>query len=250
MSHEQATPAGASRRPAGRAAAAVVRVVGVLASLAGLAWLIRMHWPQVETWLADLGPWAPVAFVAIHALVVPLGFPVSVLGILAGATFGWLPATALLLLAGLIAAVEMYLLARHLLAARVRAWVRTRPRLAHAMALADQDAVWLMVLLRLSPLHYSAVCYLLGAARVRFRPYLWTSLLVLPSAAFQAFVGHAARVVGRGLATDGDLAAGRAVLLIAGLVATAALMLVLGRIARRALALPAAGADDPTKEAP
>ncbi len=236
-----------SPRGAGYGWADAARVLAAAVALVVLAWLVRTHYPLIEHWLLGLGPWAPVTFVAVHLLVVPLGFPVSVLGVLAGATFGWLMGTALMLGAGLVSASVMYGLARHVLSGRVRRWVAGRASLRRMADLIEQDAVRLMVLLRLSPLHYALVSYLLGAWRVPFPLYLATSLLVLPSAAFQAYVGHAARVVGQEVAAPGDLATGRLVFLGLGLLATAALALLLGRAARRALA---ADTDDTGSEAP
>ncbi len=212
-----------------------MRVAAALMALVVLAWLVRTHYHHVEVWLGGLGHWAPAAFILVHAVLVPLGFPVSVLGVLAGATFGWLAATGLLLAAALLAASLMYLLGRTLLAGPARRAIARRPRLIRLAAMVDRDTLRLMVLLRLSPLHFALVSYLLGAGRVPYAAYVATTLLVLPSAAFQAYVGHAARVVGQEVAITGAVATGRLVYLGAGLLATAALAIVLGRMARRAL---------------
>jgi len=235
---EPTPPTASGRAPRGASFAwtDLGRLLAAAAAFLVLAYLVRARYADLEAWLVGLGAWAPVALILVHAVAVPLGFPVSVLGFLAGATFGWLAGTALLLAAGLVSASLMYLLSRHLLAARVHAWTLRRPRLARLLDLARRDSVRLMVLLRLSPLHFATVCYLLGAGRVRFVPYLLTTLLLLPSAAFQASVGNAARVVGQDVATSGAVQTGRLALLAAGLAATAALTVLLGRMARRALA--------------
>jgi uncharacterized membrane protein YdjX (TVP38/TMEM64 family) len=212
-----------------------LRLVSAVLAFIVLAWLVRTHAGAIEGWLTGLGAWAPLAFVLVHAVVVPLGFPVSVLGVLAGATFGWLVGTLVMLVAGLVSASIMYGLARSLLAGWILRWTGRRPRLARMLELARRDSWRLMILLRLSPLHYGTVSYLLGAARVRYGPYLVTGLLVLPSAGFQAYLGHAARVVGQDVAAPGQVAIGRVVMLVGGLVATALLTVLLGRMARRAL---------------
>ncbi len=224
-----------SLRPGAPGRADALRIAAALVALVALAWLVRTQYHQVEVWLGGLGHWAPAAFLLVHAVLVTLGFPVSVLGVLAGATFGWLGATGLLLLAALVAASIMYGLGRTLLAGPARRAIARRPRLLRLMVMVDRDALRLMVLLRLSPLHFALVSYLLGTGRVPFAAYLLTTLLVLPSAAFQAYVGHAARVVGEEVALTGAIATGRLIYLGAGLLATAALAVLLGRMARRAL---------------
>ena len=215
-------------------------VLGAAAFLAA-AYLVREHYDDLERWLTGLGNWAPVAFVGVHAILVPLFFPVSVLGFMAGATFGFWVATGVLLVSGLVSASIMYWLGHGLLADRVRAYAASRPRLRRFLHLADADAPRLMVLLRLSPLHYGLVCYLLGAGRVRFRPYFWTSAFVLPSAALQAYVGATARIIGRQIRGGNGPGTLQVALAVVGVVAAAVLATLLGRMARRALE---AGADD------
>ena len=211
------------------------RLVLGAAAFVAAAYLIREHYDDLERWLTGLGGWAPVAFVGVHAVLVPLFFPVSILGFMAGATFGFWVATATLLVSDLVSASIMYWLGRGLLAGRVRAYAASRPRLRRFLHLADADAPRLMVLLRLSPLHYGLVCYLLGAGRVRFRPYFLTSAFVLPSAVLQAYVGATARIVGRRIGGGNGLETWQLVLAVVGVVAAALLATLLGRLARRAL---------------
>ncbi|HOX26485.1 MAG TPA: VTT domain-containing protein [Candidatus Krumholzibacteria bacterium] len=213
----------------------VLRLFAVAVVFLALAVLAREQFHAVREWLAGLGPWAPLAFLGVHAVAVPLGFPVSVLGFLAGATFGFLGGTLLLLAAGLGSGCLIYLLGRGLFADRVRRYASRRPRLARFLELADRDSVRLVVLLRLSPLHYALVSYLLGAARVRFGPYVLASGLILPSAAAQAYVGQTARIVGDRLRAGEQLGPWRLALATVAVVAAVLLVVLLGRLVRRAI---------------
>ena len=227
---------GGPRRPAGRGwRREVLRGVAGIAVFLTLAYLARGWFGVVEARLADLGAWAPVVYVLAHVPLVSLGFPVSVLGLLAGATFGFWTGTAILTLAGLIAAAVMFVASRTLLAARVRGHVAERPRLLRFVTLAEADAWRIMVLLRLSPLHFGLVCYLLGASRVGFWPYLITSACVLPSAALQAYMGHAAEKLGRRAADAGGLEPLEVLPVAVGALAAVLLLVIMGRLARRAL---------------
>jgi uncharacterized membrane protein YdjX (TVP38/TMEM64 family) len=218
----------------------VLRLLLATAVVVAAIVLLREHFAAIEGWLAGLGPWAPLAFVAVHAVAVPCFFPVSVLGFLAGVSFGFGLGTAVLFVGGLISASIMFALARGVASARVRAYARRRPRLARFLELAEEDAVRLMILLRLSPLHFALVSYLLGASRVRFAPYLLTSAFVLPSAALQAYVGRTAKVVGNRALAGEDGNPWETVAAVVAVVAAVILTVMLGRLARRALD---AGAD-------
>jgi len=230
------TRTGAARsRTAGGGREFLRLTAGALAFLA-LALLMRNQFETLRAWLAGLGRWAPFAFLGVHAIAVALCFPVAILGFLAGASFGFLGGTLVLVVGGLLSASVIYALARGILAERVRRYAASRSRLARFLDLAQQDSLRLMVLLRLSPLHYALVCYLLGAGRVRYWPYLLTSALILPSAAMQAYVGETARVMGDRVRAGESLGVWQLALSGVAVVAAILLVVVLGRLLRRAFA--------------
>lgn len=213
----------------------ILRVLAGVVVFVALVWLLKDHVGTMEQWLQDLGAWAPVIFVAVHVVVVSLGFPVSVLGFVAGATWGMGAGTLILLVAGLGAASLMYAVSRNLLSRRVIRFAETRPRFARFLRLAEDDSWRIMVLLRFSPLHFAAVCYLLGAGRVRFWPYFITSACVLPSAFLQAYLGDTARRVGDQAASGQGLETMETLLAALGIAAAVGLLVVMGRLTRRAL---------------
>lgn len=214
-----------------------LRALAGIAVFVVFALLVREHFGTARTWLADLGFWAPAAFVAVYVITVTFGFPVSVHGFLAGASFGIFFGTSLLIAGGLLAAVAMFVIARVFFAAQVNRFAMTRPRLARFLDLAAADSLRVMVLMRLSPLHFGLVSYLLGASRVRFLPYLVTTLLVAPSAALQAYMGHTVAQVGRRTAAGGSLASVETVVAAVGILAAVLLLVLIGQLARRALHL-------------
>lgn len=196
-----------------------------------IAVLARSRFEEAAAWLEGLGALAPLVFVGVYLALVTCGFPVAVLGWLAGAMFGFFAASALLVVSALVTAGAIFWLARKVIARPVRRATSARPRLARFLSLMDQDALRIMVLLRLSPLHFGLVCYLGGAGRIRFMPYLAATLCVIPSACLQAYVGHAARRLGDDLAAG----PGSAALLATGIAASLYLSWLLGRMAQRAL---------------
>jgi len=223
-----------------------VRALLVAAAVVLLVMLVRPDIAELERWLAAAGFWAPVFFVSLYMVLVGVGFPASVLGFVAGATFGLLQGVLVLLAAAMLTAAMIFFVARRWLAGRVRARAAVRPRLSRFLDLAEADSWRVMVLMRFSPLHFAVVCYLLGASRVRPWPYLITSLCVLPSAALQAYVGWTARRVGGQAVAGQRIDTLEAVLMVVGLVAAIALLVITTRLVRRALDEPLArtpGAD-------
>jgi uncharacterized membrane protein YdjX (TVP38/TMEM64 family) len=225
-----------------------LRLLGVALVFVAVAILAHRHFEAAERWLTGLGDLAPLAFVAVYAGVVTVGFPVAVLGWLAGATFGFWTALVILTVAALLTATLIFYLARGLLAGQVRRVASARPRLARFLDLAGQDSLRLMVLLRLSFLHFALICYLAGASRVRFRPYLLATLCVLPSAATQAYVGHTARRLSEQASRGDPLGTWQIILAGSGILAAVLLIWLLGRLAQRALEDMPTGAVDAAKE--
>lgn len=226
-----------------------LHLLGLTMAFVCLALLAHHHFEVVERWLTDLGDVAPLAFVAVYAIVVTVGFPVAVLGWLAGATFGFSLAVVVLTTAALLTATLIFFLARGLLADQVRRVASSRPRLSRFLDLAGQDSLRLMVLLRLSFLHFALICYLAGASRVRFRPYLLATLCVLPSAAMQAYVGHTARRLSELASRGAPLGTWQVVLAASGIIAAVLLIWLLGRLAQRALEEVPTGSAEAKKEA-
>ena len=94
------------------------RVALILALVAGLALAFanRGQFSQeaLQAWLASVGWWAPVLFVAIYAAGTVLFLPGSVLTLAAGALFGILPGALYSLAGATLGAVLAFLVARHL----------------------------------------------------------------------------------------------------------------------------------------
>lgn len=211
-----------------------LKTVAAVAAVVALVAFGRGRVAGIEAWLASIGAWAPFVFAGLHLVLVACFFPVSVLGLLAGAVFGFARGLAVLGAADVLTAAVLFGLSRRGSPAWQARLLARRPRLARFVELANADATRIMVLLRLSPLNFALVNYLLGASRVRLLPYLLASLLVLPSAALQVLLGSLARRVGL---AAGDMSIGpwRLAMAIVGAVASVLLLVIVGRKAQRAL---------------
>lgn len=173
-----------------------LRVLAAAAALLAIFFLaeeVHRHLQEIESWVAGLGPWGPLAFVAIFVLGTSLLVPESVLAIVAGAIFGMSWGGAMAVAGTLLAGALQYTLARRLLRERIRQLLDARPRFAAIESAVRRDEVRLQWLLRLTPLNPALLNYLLGAAGVRFPPFLLACLAQIPHLFLELYLGHAGR---------------------------------------------------------
>ena len=176
------------------------------------------RWPQMEAALHDMGAWAYAAYLGCFTLLIPLCFPVSVLGVSAGFLFGpWL-GFAIHFASGIVAGTVVFGLGRGLLRGRIQHFLARKPRLAAVDRMVGERAVRLNLLARLSPLNYGLVCYTLASGRTDFRSYLIGLAGNAPSMAAQIWVGVVARQSGRMGAGEMESSPGQWIALGVGLV--------------------------------
>lgn len=147
---------------------------------------------RLETFIAGLGAWAPVGFVLIFLVLLPLFVPVSAMKLAAGVLFGpWL-GLLLALLAQFAASVLMYFLGRTLFAERLQAFVAREPKLAAVARAAEEGTARRQFLLRMTPLSSALVSYVLAGLGVRLRPFLIGCLATVPSTIVSVWLAYAA----------------------------------------------------------
>ncbi len=223
----------------------LIKSVAALLAVGGLFLLFHFVlepvMPQVEDFVAKLGAWGPVLFLAIFLIGTSLFVPESLLAIAAGAIFGLWMGLVWIVVAGTIAAVFMFVVGRHFLRSRVESSLKEHPKVRAVDAAASSAGFRLMVLLRLSPLNYTLLCYLLAVSRARFRPYLLACLGMFPGNFSTVYIGfaakHASDLATRVKAADGHLPPGDSLVheitLFLGLAAAIVASVVVARIAMR-----------------
>lgn len=147
-----------------------------LTVFAGLLLLV-MHYferelPLVEQWIADLGVLAPLAFMALFAIVAPLFFSVDALCFAAGILFSLPAAIFYVGVATYLAAGLVFLIGRALLHWKLPVFFLNSPRFALLSQAVAGNPFKLMFLLRLTPLPFALLGYVFAMAGVRFKPYL------------------------------------------------------------------------------
>ncbi|MCC6525255.1 MAG: TVP38/TMEM64 family protein, partial [Polyangiaceae bacterium] len=194
---------------------ALLGLVGL--SIAACVLAIAAGWVDMETLkrlVADRSPASMATYVVTVFVLEMLWFPRAWGLLVGGLAFGPLLGAALSIIADMATAVTCYVVAR----GSGRAWVAHKmqrtPRLRNVVeVLARERGTVTVFLLRVMPVHYTAVGYAAGLSGVAPRPYLLGCLLgVLPTALLYTFVGDAAREPGSPI-----FIAGVAVVVVLGL---------------------------------
>jgi len=193
--------------------------------------------PAFADWVERLGVWGPVAFVAGYAVATVAFVPGSLLTLAAGAAFGLVEGTTLVLVAATLGAAAAFLIARYLARASVERRLAGNPRFVALDRAVGAQGRRIVFLLRLSPLFpFNLLNYALGLTRVRFADYLVASIGMVPGTVLYVYSGAVAGDVAR-LAAGSSLPRGAAYWAVTaiGLLATLVVTTLVARTARRAL---------------
>jgi uncharacterized membrane protein YdjX (TVP38/TMEM64 family) len=187
--------------------------------------------------VAHMGAWAPLAFIAAYVVASILLAPSFLLTFAAGALFGLWRGTILVYIGAVLGGSAVYWLASPLSGSRLLARLDRDQRLAAVKSAVVGDAVWVMFLLRLSPIvPFVLLNYALALTGVRYRDFLIASIGMLPTIVLYVYYG---KVVGDVARIAAGMSPRRGVeyylLLAVGLVATVVATTTITRAARRAM---------------
>jgi uncharacterized membrane protein YdjX (TVP38/TMEM64 family) len=224
---------GACRGLVARALLAAVGLALLLLAARRAAALV----PAFSAWVERLGTWGPIVFVVGYALGTVAFVPGSLLTLAAGAIFGLVKGTALVLVAATLGASAAFLIGRYLARGSVERRLAGNARFAALDRAVGAQGRRIVFLLRLSPVFpFTLLNYALGLTRVRFADYLVASIGMVPGTVLYVYSGTLVGDVAR-LATGGPVRRGPASWVVSaiGLLATLAVTTLVARTARRAL---------------
>lgn len=183
--------------------------------------------------LRGLGPWAPVAFIALYIVACLFLLPGSILTLGAGAVFGVAMGTIWASAAATLGATAAFLAGRYVAKEWTERRLSSQPRFDAVSAAVAREGWKIVLLMRLSPLFpFNVLNYALGVTRVPLRQYILASWLgMLPGTVMYVYLG----------AVAGDVAGGRQrsgaewALYAVGLAATVAVTIYVTRLAKSAM---------------
>jgi|KBSMisStaDraftv2_1062788.scaffolds.fasta_scaffold07832_5 uncharacterized membrane protein YdjX (TVP38/TMEM64 family) len=164
-----------------------------LIMVAAFGWLLvpHHHWVRlVQEWLSELGPWAPLIFVAIHVIAIVALIPGAVFSVAAGVLYGpW--GFALAVLGATIGASAAFLIARYFARRRVGELIAARPRLDAVRAAVNDEGWRIVFLFYVSPFApFSVQNYLFGISDIRFTHFFSAMLFgIVPGTLLDVYLG-------------------------------------------------------------
>lgn len=141
-------------------------------------------------WVHGLGPWGPVAFVAVYTFADVFFIPASGLTIAGGALFGFVGGVTYTFIGAMLGSVAAFFMGRYVLRPFITARLRRDNRFEQIDHAATRGGMKLVALLRLSPvLPYTVLNYALGVTRIRAVDYLLGTTAILPGILVYTYYG-------------------------------------------------------------
>lgn len=196
-----------------------------------------MDWlGQLIVRIGSMGPWAPVLFVVAYVISSIFLAPVFLLTIAAGAIFGLWRGTLLVFVTKVLSSSVVFGLASPLSRSRLVRWADRDPRVAAVRRAVADDGVWVMFLLRLSPVvPFVLLNYALALSGVRYRSFVIAMTGTLPAIIMYVYYGKIIGDVAKIAAgVSPPRGAGYYVLLVTGLIATILATTSITRASKRA----------------
>jgi len=135
----------------------------------------------IQSLIASFGIFAPMAYIALFALLPVVFFPVAVLAVAGGLLFGLGLGSVYTLIGAAINCALMFLLSRSVGRKRIQRLVeqRVNPLWQERLKLASgRSGFFLLIILRLIPaVPYGLINYAFGLSEMRFWPYMFASII-------------------------------------------------------------------------
>jgi uncharacterized membrane protein YdjX (TVP38/TMEM64 family) len=192
--------------------------------------------PEIEARVAALGFWGPITLAVIVALATPLFVPDTLFAVAAGALFGLLEGTVIVVTGALGASCLCFVISRFILRKHVDAILNRQKKIAAVAAAAERRGLKFQLLLRLTPFSSVAVSYALGTTNTRFGPFLVGCLGIIPGIFVEVYFGYVAKHAAKLAGNVGSHSRLHQCVLFAGLAVCIVLIIYVTRMARQALA--------------
>lgn len=188
--------------------------------------------------MSMLGPWGPVLFIGLYIVASMTMAPAFILTFAAGAVWGLWRGSLFVYIGAVLGASAVYFVAGRLVRSRVIQWLDRDSRVAAVRRAVADQGIWIMFLLRLSPLvPFVQLNYALVLSGVRYRDYVLATVGMWPTILVYVYYG---KVVGDVAKLAAGVAPDRGaeyyVLLVVGLIATVVATTMVTRAAKKAMA--------------
>jgi uncharacterized membrane protein YdjX (TVP38/TMEM64 family) len=173
----------------------LIRKLLIVLSVTGLILLIghelKHYLPNLEAWISKMGIFAPLGFVLLFVVLSPIFVSIDALCFAAGVLFPIVPGELVIFVATYLSAALIFFLGRYLLRTHILNYITKHKRFAMLDSVISSDnALKLMFLLRLTPLPFAMLSYVLSVTQVKFWPYLLATTGILIYNSSLVYLGY------------------------------------------------------------
>ena len=170
-------------------------IIAVLAFLAFIGHFFGQYVPYMEHWINHHGALGVFVFFVAFFIGTIFFVPEAVFEVAGGVLFGIWWGTAVVTLAGMITGIAVFLSTRHLFLDRALKMCEKHPKLAAVRHATEKNGLRMMFLLRLAPINFMMLNFMLGVTKVRFTSYLISFIGTIPGIFAAVYFGHLAKHV-------------------------------------------------------
>lgn len=184
--------------------------------------------------IKNLGFTGYIWFILLYIVATVAGFPASILTLGAGAVFGILTGSILVVIGATLGATSAFLVGRYLARSVVSKRVEGNARFRAVDEAVGREGFKIVLLTRLSPVFpFVLLNYAYGITKVKLSDYFIASLIgMIPGTVLFVYLGSLATSIATGELPDSPA---RKIFTVIGLIVTIAVTIYVTRIARRAL---------------
>ena len=157
-----------------------------------LAHWFTLNLPGLESWINNMGAFAPLAYILLFTIGVPFFLSVDALCLAAGALFPLPEASLYVIISTYLSAAIIFYLGRNFFRDRVTKILARHPKLQNISLLIEDD-LKILFLIRLLPLPFALLSYAFSVTQVRFFPYIISTSAILVYNLSLVFLGYGAK---------------------------------------------------------
>ena len=175
----------------------LVEVAILLIVFALIAYAVKDYIGSLESWVQEMGSWAPLLFVLGAAFLCVIFVPQTVMGVAGGVLFGVGFGVLYVFIAEFLAALISFFLGRQFFRRRVVKLIKKHPRFGIFDRAPPGKRLRLMFLMRLAPANFALLNYVCAVSTVKLSRYLLALIGVLPGNLCTVYAGDVAKHVNR-----------------------------------------------------
>jgi uncharacterized membrane protein YdjX (TVP38/TMEM64 family) len=196
---------------------------------------LELHLPNIEHWVQNLGPWAPLAFIGLFVVLTPFFISVDALCFAAGLLFPIIAGELYIIISTYLSAALIFVLSRYLFRQKVVDFIAKHKRFIALNAALGNQAFKLMFLLRLTPLPFAMLSYAFAVAPVGFRSYLMATSGILIYNLTLVYIGYTTKHIAGLVSGSSAQTTVSYPLLVTGLLFTLGVLFYVSKLAGKTL---------------